>query len=141
MNELGKLAELGKQWRDQTRRARYEQVMAGQIGDMGLDELVDICPIGEDDREKLRGERVNWNRGSAALVWAILTAYGGRMDAADITAAIVEHRHCMPQSAGSQRSSGIRMLEELGYIEVDRQGNRLGKVRLIGRKGRKTRTR
>ena len=44
MNEL---VELGKQWRDRTRRERYEQVMAGQMKDMGIDELVDICPIGD----------------------------------------------------------------------------------------------
>ncbi len=131
MEELGELAELGKQWRDRARRARYERATSGAMTNMSIDELMHVCPIGHDDQKKLRGERITWNRSSAALVWAVLTAYGGRMDAADITTAIVEHRHCMPQSAGSQRSTGIRMLEALGYIEVERQGNRLCGVRLI----------
>lgn len=131
MEELGELAELGKQWRDRARRARYERATSGAMKNMSIDELMHICPIGHDDQKKLRGERVTWNRASAALVWAVLTACGGRMDAADITTAIVEHRHCRPQSAGSQRSSGISMLEALGYIEVERQGNRLAEVRLI----------
>jgi len=141
IDELGELAELGKQWRERIRRERYEQVMAGQVEDVGIDELMEICPIGDDDREKLPDRRITWNRASAALVWAILTAHGGRMAAADISAAIAEHRHCKPQSAGAHRSAGISTLEALGYIEVDRQRNRLGEVRLIGQKRKKSRTR
>ena len=141
IDELGELAELGKQWQARSRKARYEQIMAGGADKMDIDELMELCPIDEDDREKLRGTGVNWNRAGATLVWSILTAYGGKMDAAEITTAIAEHRNCMPQSAGSQRSSGIRILEALDYIEVDRQGNRLGEVRLMGRKGKKSRAR
>ena len=68
MEELDELAELGKEWRDCARRARYEKATAGKIKNMDIDELMHICPIGDDDREKLRGERVTWNRASAALV-------------------------------------------------------------------------
>ena len=81
MEELDELAELGKEWRDRARRARYEKATAGKIKNMDIDELMHICPIGDDDREKLRGERVTWNRASAALVWTVLTAHGGQMDA------------------------------------------------------------
>ena len=138
IDELAELAELGRQWQARARKARYEQIMADGADKMDIDELMELCPLNEDDREKLRGTVVNWNRASAALVWSILTAYGGKMNAAEITTAIAEHRHCKLQSAGSQRSPGIRILEALGYIEVDRQGNRLGEVRLIGRKGKKS---
>lgn len=141
MEELDELAELGKEWRDRARRARYEKATAGKIKNIDIDELMHICPIGDDDREKLRGERVTWNRASAALVRAVLTAHGGRMDASDITTAIVEHRHCKPQSTNAHRSAGIRILEALGSIEVVRQQNKLGNVRLVGLKGKSARTR
>ena len=130
MDELGELAELGKQWRDRARRALFEKATPRQLQKMGIDELVELCPIGDDELRALPG---SWQRHSAALVWAILMQSGGTMEAADITEAIVEHRGCKPQSAGSQRSSGVRLLEALDYVEVEREGNRLGTVRLVKR--------
>lgn len=135
MRELGELAELGKEWRGRARQARFEKVKPAQLKKMGLDELIEICPVGgEEDMEKLRGQRSTWQRGSAALVWAILVEKGGKMDAAEISEAIAEYRGCQLQSAGSQRSNGLRMLGALGYVGVERQGNRLGEVKLLKKK-------
>ena len=86
----------------------------------------------------MKGSRTTWQRGSAALVWAILSAHGGRLEGADITDAIAAYRGCQPHTAGAQRSNGLRMLEALGYAEVKRQGNRVGAVRLIGKKTKKS---
>ena len=135
MRELGALAELGKEWRGRARKARFEKVKPAQLKKMGLDELIEICPVGgEEDMEKLRGQRSSWQRSSAALVWAILIKEGRKLDAAEISEAIAAYRGCQLQSAGSQRSNGLRMLQALGYVEVERQGNRLGEVRLLKKK-------
>jgi hypothetical protein len=132
MEELGDLAALGKAWLDQVRQTRLERVSAKQMKGMDIGELVAVCPISDAEQEKL-GRRTTWQRGSTGLVWAVLKSQGGRLDAADITAAIAAYRGCTQQSAGSQRSNGIRMLEALGYIKVEREKNKLGEVRLIKR--------
>ena len=138
MEELGDLAELGKAWKERARRARLERVSAKKMKSMGIDELIVLCPIGEEDKAKLKGSRTTWQRGSAALVWAILTTHGGRLEGTDITEAIVAYRGCQPYTASAQRSNGIRMLEALGYAEVERQGNRVGTVQLVGKKAKKS---
>jgi hypothetical protein len=55
------------------------------------------------------------------------------MDATDITDVIAEHRNLQPPSASGIRSAGLRLLEALDYVAIDRQGTRLRRVRL--RKG------
>lgn len=57
--------------------------------------------------------------------------HGGKMDAADISEIISKHRNIGIQSAGAQRSIGLKILSTLGYVEIDREGNRLREVRLV----------
>ncbi|MBI2950822.1 hypothetical protein HYY27_01940, partial [bacterium] len=131
MSALGDMVELGRAWRDRARRERLEKATAGRLKGVNLDELVELCPIQESDRKKLKGTHVTWQRGTAATVWAVLTAHGGRMDAADITEAIARHRGCKQISAGAVRSGGLRVLEALGYVEIHREGHHLREVRLV----------
>lgn len=131
MSALGDLAELGRAWKDRTRRERFEKMSSGPLKKMNLDELIELCPIQESDREKLKGTHVAWQRSNAALVWAILTARGGKMDAADITEAIAQHRGCQQTSASATRSGSLKMLEALGYVKIKREGQHLREVRLV----------
>ena len=66
---------------------------------MDLDELARHCPIDPEAARQVGGQR-----GSAALVWAILLQHGGAMDATDITDVIAEHRNMQPPSASGIRS-------------------------------------
>jgi hypothetical protein len=52
------------------------------------------------------------------------------MDATDITDVIATHRNLRSPSASGIRSGGLRLLEALNYVEIDREGNRLHQVRL-----------
>lgn len=131
MQELGELAALGRAWRDQVRKERVTRVTPRQMQRMGLDELAQLCPIGEDDRSKLQGTSVAWQRSNAALVWAILIKHGGSMDAEAITAAIAAHRQIPASRAAAYRSGGLRVLDALGYVEIARQGHTLRQVRLV----------
>lgn len=98
---------------------------------MSLDELAQLCPIGEEDRDKLQGTHVAWQRSNAALVWAMLIKHGGTMDADMITEAIVAHREIPASRAAAHRSGGLRLLETLGYADIAREGNKLRQVRLV----------
>ena len=129
INALGDMAELGKAWKDRMRKAWVEKATPRQVKEMGLDDLAALCPAGDEDMEKL--PYMGSQRNSAALVWAILTVHGGKMDAANITTAIAEHRKVSKQSAGAVRSNGLKILETLSYAGIDREGNRLREVRLI----------
>jgi hypothetical protein len=93
---------------------------------MDLDELARHCPIDPETARRLGGQR-----GSAALVWAILLQHDGSMDAADITDIMARHRHMRLPSASGIRSGGLRLLEALEYVAIDREGNRLRQVRLL----------
>jgi hypothetical protein len=53
------------------------------------------------------------------------------MDAADITDIIARHRNMRLPSASGIRSGGLRLLEALDYVAIDREGNRLRQVRLL----------
>jgi hypothetical protein len=128
---LGELATLGRDWRERVRKERIAKVTPAQMQRMTLDELAQFCPIGEEDRDKLQGTHVAWQRSNAALVWAILIKHKGTMDASALTDAIAAHRDVRAQSAAAQRSGGLRVLEALGYVEIEREGNRLRQVRLV----------
>jgi hypothetical protein len=131
MQELGALATLGRDWRDRVRQERIARVTPGQMQRMSLDELAQLCPIGEEDRDKLQGTHVAWQRSNAALVWAILIKHGGTMDADAITEAIVTHREIPAPRAAAYRSGGLRLLDALGYVDIAREGNKLRQVRLV----------
>ena len=133
MRALGDLAELGRSWQGRMHKERLEKLASRGLENLGLNDLAEICPIGED--EVIRAVGRSAYRSRAAFIWAILKKYGGKMDAADITTAIAEHRNLSPQSAGGFRSAGLKALEALGYVEIDREGNRMREVRLI--KGQK----
>ena len=53
------------------------------------------------------------------------------MDAAAITEAIAAHRKLGSPSAAAIRSNGLRLLEDLACVSIDREGNRLRRVRLL----------
>jgi len=61
----------------------------------------------------------------------MLTRQGGTMRAEALTEAIAQHRGCKPQSAAAQRSIGLQVQQQLGYVEIEREGHRLGVVKLI----------
>jgi|GEM_PF-888670 len=95
-----------------------------------IDELLEKCPIQSEDKARLKGTTVMWQPTNAALVWAILKKNGGQMKADDLTEAIISYRDCLPSSAGTMRSSGLRVLEVLGHVEVVRQGKRVVEMSL-----------
>jgi hypothetical protein len=53
------------------------------------------------------------------------------MDATDITGAIARHRNMRLPSASGIRSGGLRLLDALDYVEIEREGNRLRQVRVL----------
>jgi len=96
-----------------------------------LEELISQCPLGEKDRQAVKRRGVVWARKQSVLVWAILEAAGGRMDATELSERIQKHRQMTRESAMATRSAGLKTLEVLGYVEVDRVANRLKEVRLL----------
>jgi hypothetical protein len=135
MSALGDLATLGRSWQERMGKERFKKVEAKRPKDIAVDELIERCPVQEKDRARLKSPYVKWHRTHAARVWAVLTAYGGRMEAADLTEALVQHLGCRPTGAGAIRSGGLRLLEALGYVEIHRQGRHLGEVRLTHKTG------
>ena len=124
---LGDLALIGQDWRE--RRGRQESLAPAGAAAMSIDELVRRCPI----HFELKGPIARGGQRSAAtLVWAILVRSGGTMEAAAITAAIASHRRLPSPSAAAVRSSGLRLLEDLDCVSIEREGNRLRRVRLFG---------
>ena len=126
ISTLGELATIGRNWQARQRQEGFKRLTLEQAKAMDLDALAQHCPI---DPETAR--RVGGQGGSAALVWAILLQHDGMMEAAEITAVIAAHRNLRPPSASGIRSGGLCLLEELGYVEIDREGNRLRQVRLL----------
>jgi hypothetical protein len=126
MSTLGELVTIGRAWQEHQRQEGVKNLTLAQAQAMDLDELAHYCPITPEMARQVGGQR-----GSAALVWAILLQHGGTMDAAEITDAIAEHRNMRPPSASGIRSGGLRLLEALDWVEIDREGNRLRQVRLL----------
>ncbi len=128
---LGDLAKLGREWHDRTRKERFEKLTPKRLKSVDLNELAEFCTIEDVEKKQVQRRYAEGQWSTAALIRAILIKHGSKMDAADITTVIAEHRGCQTQSAASARSSGLRVLEDLGYVEIDREGNRLREVRLI----------
>jgi len=126
MSTLGDLATIGRDWHERQRQEGLKSLTQAQAKAMDLDELARHCPIDPETARRMGGQR-----GSAALVWAILLQHDGSMDAADITDIIARHRHMRLPSASGIRSGGLRLLEALDYVAIDREGNRLRQVRLL----------
>ncbi len=125
---LGDLALIGQDWRE--RRGRQPSLVREDAAKMDLNEIVRRCPV----HFELKGPIARaGQRSAAALVWAILVRSGGTMDAAAITEAIARHRRLPSASAAAVRSSGLRLLEVLACVSIDREGHRLRRVRLIDR--------
>ena len=53
------------------------------------------------------------------------------MEAAELVRGIMEHRGMRRESAMSARSLGLKVLEVLGWVEVERVDGFLGEVRLL----------
>jgi hypothetical protein len=126
MSTLGDLATIGRDWQERQRQEGFKSLTPAQAQAMDLDELARHCPIDPETARRMGGQR-----GSAALVWAILLQHDGSMDAADITDIIARHRNMRLPSASGIRSGGLRLLEALDYVAIDREGNRLRQVRLL----------
>jgi hypothetical protein len=126
MSTLGDLATIGRDWQERQRQEGLKSLTQAQVKTMDLDELARHCPIDPETARRMGGQR-----GSAALVWAILLQHDGSMDAADITDIIARHRNMRLPSASGIRSGGLRLLEALDYVAIDREGNRLRQVRLL----------
>lgn len=126
MSTLGELATIGRNWQERQRQEGFKNLTPAQAKAMDLDELASHCPIDPETARRMGGQR-----GSAALVWAILLQHGETMNATDITDVIAQHRNMRSQSASGIRSGGLRLLEALDYVEIDREGNRLRQVRLL----------
>jgi hypothetical protein len=80
MSTLGDLATIGRDWQERQCQEGFKSLSQAQAMAMDLDELTRHCPIDPETARRMGGQR-----GSAALVWAILLQHGGSMDAADIT--------------------------------------------------------
>lgn len=126
MSTLGELATIGRTWQERQRQEGFKRLTLEQAKAMDLDELASHCPIDPETARQTGGQR-----GSAALVWAILLQHDGTMAATDITDAIAAHRNMQGSRASGIRSGGLRLLESLDYVEIERQGNRLRQVRLL----------
>ena len=126
MSTLGALVTIGRNWQERQRQEGLKSFTSAQANAMDLDELARHCPIDPEAARQVGGQR-----GSAALVWAILLQHGGAMDATDITDVIAEHRNMRPPSASGIRSGGLRLLQALDYVAIDREGTRLRQVRLL----------
>ena len=111
---------------ERQRQEGVKKLTAAQTKTMDLDELARHCPIDPETARRMGGQR-----GSAALVWAILLQHDGAMDATDITSMIAKHRNMRLPSASGIRSGGLRLLEALDYVAIDREGNHLRQVRLL----------
>jgi hypothetical protein len=126
MSTLGELVSIGRDWQERQRQEGFKSLTPAQAKAMEIDELARHCPIDPETARRMGGQR-----GSAALVWAILLQHDGSMDAADITDIIARHRNMRLPSASGIRSGGLRLLEALDYVAIDREGNRLRQVRLL----------
>ncbi|PON15018.1 hypothetical protein C2W62_26005 [Candidatus Entotheonella serta] len=65
------------------------------------------------------------------MIWAILVKHGGTLDATEITNILARSQNISVQSAAAKCSGGLRLLEVLGHVDIERQGNRLRQVRLL----------
>jgi hypothetical protein len=126
MSTLGELATVGRDWQQRQRQEGFQRLTPARAKTMDLDELASHCPLDPETARRMGGQR-----GSAALVWAILLQHGGTMDATDITGAIARHRNMRLPSASGIRSGGLRLLDALDYVEIEREGNRLRQVRVL----------
>jgi hypothetical protein len=131
--QLGNLARASRERQQQRFRQLFEDLPAERARSLTLEELLPLFSVTAADRTRLNKRRVPWQPRNAALIWALLVQSGGTMEAAALTEAMARARGVEPASAASMRSSGLRMLEALGHAEVQRNGQRLGQVRLIRR--------
>jgi hypothetical protein len=123
---LGDLAVIGQDWRE--RRRRSGNLVPADASEMGVDELASRCPIHLEATALIAK---GGQRSAAALVWAVLVRNGGTLDAAAITEAIATHRGLGAPSAAAVRSNGLRLLEDLACVSIEREGHRLRRVRLL----------
>lgn len=131
MEILGDMAELGRAWRDRVHRESVLKLVKKRPGKEQVEAATRNCPVTEKDRDRLQRKRVAWQPGNTRLVWTLLCLHGGKMCAAELTEFIIAERNISKQSAMAIRSIGLKALEVLGYVEVEREGNRLGRIKLI----------
>ncbi len=102
-----------------------------RIAALDLRELAQYCPIDFAEARAKAPRQAEGQGGNAPMIWAILVQNGGTLDATEITNILARAQNINVQSASAKRSGGLRLLEVLGYVDIERQGNRLRQVRLL----------
>ena len=125
LRELAPYLEAAHAWQERNRPVPSDP------GTADLDTLIAACPLSRRHRAQVVGARATWSAPYARLVWALLARWGGRVEAARLTEGIARHRGVRRESAMAARSQGLRVLEVLGWVEVERVDGRLGEARLL----------
>jgi len=102
-----------------------------RIDAMEVIDLAQYCPMDAAQARAKAPRLASGQVGNAAAIWAILVKHGGVLEANDITTILARAQQIQPQSAAAKRSGGLRLLEALGHVQIEREGNRLRQVRLL----------
>ncbi len=134
MGMLGDLVQVGRAWKARQRLEGLEgwkQLTPDHIRKLDIRELAQYCPIDFTEARVKARRQAEGQGGNAPMIWAILVKPGGTLDATEITNILARSQNISVQSAAAKRSGGLRLLEVLGHVDIERQGNRLRQVRLL----------
>jgi hypothetical protein len=96
-----------------------------------LEKLMASSPITDEHKDRLQAAGITWQPGIIRLIWAALKFHGGEMNGKDITEWIMFMRGCGKNSTAALRSLGLKALQFIGLVEVERVKNRVTKVILL----------